>query len=309
MSAHSNDAVVTGDAVVLDVQIAQLPVRAVGALIDVTVMFIALFVGLFLTALTIRQFDTAFTAAALILFTVLVLVGYPVIMETTTRGRTLGKMAMGLRVVSDDGSPERFRQALFRALASVVEIWGLTGSPAVISSLLSAKGKRLGDLFAGTVVINERGPRLAPPPPMPPMLAAWASTLQLTGLSADQAELARQFLSRAPDLHPQVRTEMANRITADIVARISPAPPTGTPPQYILAAVLAERHRRELARLQAGRAQAAPMVAPVQPGAPAWPSPPTFAAPPSMPPAVPSPVPVAPAPVQPASSSGFATPD
>ena len=46
------------------VQIAQLPVRAVGALIDVTVMFIALFVGLFLTALTIRQFDTAFTAAA-----------------------------------------------------------------------------------------------------------------------------------------------------------------------------------------------------------------------------------------------------
>ena len=64
---------------------------------------------------------------------------------------------------------------------------------------------------------------------MPPMLAAWASTLQLTGLSADQAELARQFLSRAPDLHPQVRTDMANRITADIVARISPAPPTGTP--------------------------------------------------------------------------------
>lgn len=307
--AFQRGPLVTGDAVILDIQIAQLPVRALASIIDILVILAGYIVGVVLWAITLSQLDDALSAAILIIFTVLALVGYPVIMETTTRGRSLGKMAMGLRVVSDDGSPERFRQALFRALASVVEIWGLTGSPAVISSLLSAKGKRLGDLFAGTVVINERGPRLAPPPPMPPMLAAWASTLQLTGLSADQAELARQFLSRAPDLHPQVRTDMANRITADIVARISPAPPTGTPPQYILAAVLAERHRRELARLQAGRAQAAPMVAPVQPGAPAWPSPPTFAAPPSMPPAVPSPVPVAPAPVQPASSSGFATPD
>ena len=53
----------------------------------------------------------------LIIFTVLAIVGYPVIFETATRGRTLGKMALGLRVVSDDGGPERFRQALFRALA------------------------------------------------------------------------------------------------------------------------------------------------------------------------------------------------
>ena len=59
----------------------------------------------------------------------LVFVGYPLVFETATRGRSLGKMAMGLRVVSDDGGPERFRQALFRALASVVEIWMLFGQP------------------------------------------------------------------------------------------------------------------------------------------------------------------------------------
>ena len=151
--------VVTGDAVVLDVQIAQLPVRALSALIDVAVIFIGYLIGVMLWAATLSQFDPALSGAVLIIFTVLVLVGYPLVFETATRGRSLGKMALGLRVVSDDGGPERFRQALFRALAGVVEIWMFFGGPAVICSLLSPKGKRIGDVFAGTVVISERAPQ------------------------------------------------------------------------------------------------------------------------------------------------------
>lgn len=77
----------------------------------------------------LTEFDEAWTVAFLIIFTVLALVGYPLAIETATRGRSIGKIVMGLRVVSDDGGPERFRQALFRALASVVEIWMLLGSP------------------------------------------------------------------------------------------------------------------------------------------------------------------------------------
>ena len=255
--------VVTGDAVVLDVQIAQLPVRAVAALIDITVVFLLYVIGLLLFSLTITQFDPAPSGAVLIIFTVLTLLGYPLVFETATRGRSLGKMAMGLRVVSEEGGPERFRQAFFRALAGVIEIWMLAGGPAVICSLLSAKGKRLGDIFAGTVVISERTPRMSPPPPMPPHLAWWASSLQLSGLRPEQAELARQFLTRAAQLDPMVRDQMAYRITADVVAQISPPPPPGTPPQLVLAAVLAERHRRELARLQA-------MAAPRPPPPAAW---------------------------------------
>lgn len=203
---------------------------------------------LWATALT--QFDEALTTAFLIIFTVLALVGYPLVWETATRGRSVGKIVMGLRVVSDDGGPERFRQALFRALASVVEIWMLLGSPAVICSMLSPKAKRVGDVFAGTVVVSERGPRLGPPPVMPPSLAWWASSLQLSGLTAGQAEVARQFLVRAPQLDPALREQMAYRIAGDVVARIAPPPPPGVPPQLVLAAVLAERHRRELLRLR-----------------------------------------------------------
>lgn len=247
--AFQRGPVVTGDAVMLDIQIAQLPVRALASIIDILVILAAYLVGVMLWAITLSQLDDALSAAILIIFTVLALVGYPVIMETTTRGRSLGKMAMGLRVVSEDGSPERFRQALFRGLSGVIEIFMFTGGPAVICSLLSPKGKRIGDIFAGTLVISERGPKLTPPPAMPPMLAWWASSLQLSGLGAEQVELARQFLSRAHQLDPRIREEMAHRVLHEIATQISPPPPPGVPPQYVLAAVLAERHRREVARL------------------------------------------------------------
>jgi uncharacterized RDD family membrane protein YckC len=249
-SVRSMPEVVTGDAVVLDVPIAQLPMRAVGALIDIGVIVIGYLVALMLWAATLTRFDEAVTGAIMVIFTVLVFVGYPLVFETATRGRSVGKMVMGLRVVSDDGGPERFRQALFRALASVVEIWMLLGSPAVICSMLSPKAKRIGDIFAGTVVISERGPKLGPPPVMPPPLAWWAASLQLSGLGAEQAEVARQFLSRASQLDPQLRDQIAYRIAGDVLSRVAPPPPPGTPPQLVLAAVLAERHRRELARLR-----------------------------------------------------------
>ena len=71
---------------------------------------------------------------------VLVVVGYPVIFETLSRGRSLGKLALGLRVVSDDGGPERFRQALVRGLLAVLEIWLTLGFLALVT--LAAVGQR-----------------------------------------------------------------------------------------------------------------------------------------------------------------------
>ncbi|CAN5261024.1 RDD family protein [soil metagenome] len=282
----------TGDAVVLDVQIAQLPVRAVSALIDVSVMFFFYLLGTMLWAVTLADYDPALSAAVMIIFTVLVLLGYPLAFELGTRGRSLGKMAMGLRVVSEDGGPERFRQALFRALAAVIEIWMFFGGPAVICSMVSPKGKRIGDVFAGTVVISERGPKNGPPPTMPLTLAWWAASLQLSGLGPEQAELARQFVSRAPQLDPALREQMAFRVAREVLSHISPPPPPGTPPQLVLAAVLAERHRRELERLRP--------TAPPRP----WQQPPPYSPIPYYAPAPPS----APPPVHPPSDGGFTPP-
>ncbi|TDZ80424.1 RDD family protein [Mycobacteroides salmoniphilum] len=270
---------VTGDAVVLDVKVAQLPVRVVSAFIDIFVQVIVLYAGIFVVAFSLSQFDEALAGALSIAYSVLALVGYPVIWEMSTRGRSLGKMVMGLRVVSDDGGPERLRQAVIRALAAVVEIYLFMGAPAVITSLVSPQGKRLGDIFAGTMVISERGPKLPPPPVMPPQLASWAQTLQLSGLTTDQANLVRQFLNRAGQLAPHTRDQMLYQISTDVLASIAPPPPPGTPPQFMLAAVLAERHLRALEQMQPAYPATPLPVPPVDWAGPAGPPPAASATP------------------------------
>jgi len=284
--------VVTGEAVVVEVRIAQLPSRALALLIDVVVQ-IGLLVGVnWLLSNAAQVADPALQAALTIVVSVLVLVGYPTISETLSRGRSLGKLALGLRVVSDDGGPERFRQALFRGLATVPEIWILGGAPALISSLLSQRGKRLGDVFAGTIVIAERAPRTPPPPPMPPELAGWASGLELSQLPDEVANTARQYLSRWNQLSPAVRHEMGARVAEQVAAYVSPPPPPGVPHTAYLAAVLAERRRRAEARLagQAAqdRAYAPPIPPAAGPGTP-WPPAPMPGGPPPMPTSAPAP--------------------
>jgi uncharacterized RDD family membrane protein YckC len=251
------DEVVTGEAVVLEVPVARFPSRMIGLAIDLAVQFFLLFVVFLATgaAMAGGGLDQASGAAVGLTGVVLVIVGYPAIFETLTRGKSLGKLALGLRVVSDDGGPERFRQALARALTGVLEFWIFFGIPALLASLLSAKGKRLGDMLAGTFVIQERLPGrktlAAPLATVPPYLVGWASTLQLSGLSDATAETARGYLSRFHELTPAARAEFGQRIAAAVQAQVSPLPPPGTPPADYLTAVLSERRSREHARIMA----------------------------------------------------------
>jgi uncharacterized RDD family membrane protein YckC len=250
--------VVTGEAVVVEVRIAQLPSRALAILIDWILQWAALIVVYLLVGNASVVTDPAVSAALSILFVVLVMVGYPVVFETVSRGRSLGKLALGLRVVSDDGGPERFRQALFRGLAGILEFWTLMGAPALIASLINRNGKRLGDIFAGTMVISDRAPRQDPPPAMPPQLAHWASALELSQLTDDLANTARQYLTRWHQLAPVTQHEMGLRIAGAVSALVTPPPPPGVPPHAYLAAVLAERRRREELRLAQTRGPALP---------------------------------------------------
>jgi uncharacterized RDD family membrane protein YckC len=252
---------VTGEAVLLELRLAKLPSRAVAEILDLLVMFGALLVlGLVggLSGMS-DSLDGAAAAALLLVLWIAVFVGYPVLFETLSRGRSLGKMAMGLRVVREDGGPIQFRHALVRGLLSIFEVYPF-GVIAVITSLLSPKGKRVGDYLAGTVVVRERVPNIAAPMvQMPPMLAPWAATLELARLPDEVALSARQFLSRAGDLAPSVRYTMGSQIAYDVSRYVAPGPPQGCPPEAYLAAVLAERRRREELRY----ATAAPPASPV----------------------------------------------
>ena len=247
--------VVTGEAVVLEVPCARFPSRLLALVIDMAIQVILLIILFLIVGLAAQNgLDVASAGAVGLAALVIVIVGYPAIWETLTRGASPGKYALGLRVVSDDGGPERFRQALVRALAEVVEIWLLLGFPALISSLLSERGKRLGDLFAGTFVIQQRLPakqNAAPLPMVPRELALWGAGLEMSGLTEQTAETARRYLARLPELTPAAQAELGQRIAGAVSAQVSPPPPPGTPAWAYLSAVLAERRNREHARLAA----------------------------------------------------------
>jgi uncharacterized RDD family membrane protein YckC len=243
--------VVTGEAVRLDLPAATFASRAVSGALDLASRLVTLVVAYLVLGRLGEALDRAAGAAFDLVLFVLAFVGLPVLVETLSRGRSLGKLVMGLRAVRDDGGPIRFRHALVRGLVGVVELGppGL-GVPALLCSLLSARGKRLGDVAAGTYVVRERGAaRAAAPAQMPPHLAAWAAAADLGRLPDGLALAVRQFLGRAPTMHPAARHTLGRDLAQALAPHVSPAPPVGTDPEAFLAAVLAERRRRDLQRL------------------------------------------------------------
>ena len=231
-------------------------------LIDFIVTW-ALLIGLsILVGNALRNAPSAWQAAAsiLALFTAIVL--FPMTVETLSRGSSLGRLAAGLRVVRDDGGPVTMRHAFIRALVGVFEIYMTLGTVAVTTSLLSSRGKRIGDYLAGTYAMRVRGggKQLAPLF-MPPHLALWAHTANITRLPDGLALTARLFLGRAAGLRPEARDRIGQQIATQVSKYVSPPPPPGTHPEYFLAAVLSARrdaeYALELKRLTRADAEAA----------------------------------------------------
>ena len=93
----------------------------------------------------------------------------------------------------------------------------------------------------------------------------------MSGLNDQTAAMARLYLSRLPDLTPGARAELGERISVAVRAQVSPPPPPGTPVAAYLGAVLAERHRREHARLMGpGPPGAGRSATPLAGAAPGW---------------------------------------
>lgn len=246
------DDLVTGEGVALDLPAASLGLRLASGLIDLVVTiasFVVLYILLIVVALLLQ--DEAAVGAAVVLALIIGLLAIPTTLETLTRGRSLGKLALGLRTVRDDGGAISFHHALVRSLIGVVEIYAFSGAPAFFAIMLSNRGKRLGDFAAGTYVVRDRVPlRLPPPPQMPPPLAAWARRADLAALPTGTALAVRQFLSRLATLDPVSRERVAQGLLVDVLPHVAPAPPPNAPPELVLMAIVAERRERDLARLR-----------------------------------------------------------
>ena len=250
----SAESVRTGEAVELDIIPAEPPYRCVSAFVDfaayaataVTVFYMLMHSWRHPTDQQQKIFSILIVASATLLV--------PLAVEALTRGSSLGKWAFSLRVVRDDGGPASLRHIFVRRLVGVIELT-LFGLPALVSMFLTTRGKRLGDLAAGTIVVRQPTGAIHPPLLMPPALAAWASTAVVLPVDRALRREALAFLRANAELAPAVRAAGGADLAERLRAYAETPVPAGAHPEQVIAAILViERDkdwRRERTRVAA----------------------------------------------------------
>jgi uncharacterized RDD family membrane protein YckC len=264
--AHDDgaDELVTGEAVALDLRAASFVLRAAGAIID----WFVYFGGYIILVLILLNFsgqlglDQAATTAIALSGLVLCVVVIPVAVETLSQGKSLGKLAIGARIVRDDGGSIGFRHAFIRALVGVFETYITFGGGAALVALLNGRAKRLGDLIAGTYSQNERVSKLVSPVYGVPLeLVEWSKTADVAKMPDALARRVAQFLAQAAALTPGTRDRLSRLLATEVSVYVSPIPTTNA--ELFLAAAASLRREREFAALQleqAGLSRLSPVL-------------------------------------------------
>ncbi len=246
-----DDALLTGEAVALDLRPAGFALRAGGAVIDFAaslVAFVVLLLAFFIPAGQLGL-EGAWATVFLITSLVTAFVVAPCLVETLTRGKSLGRLAVGARIVRDDGGAAGFRHAAIRALVGVLEFLLTFGGLAALVGILSPRSKRLGDHLAGTYAQYERAPRVATPVfGMPLELAGWAQVADVARMPDPLARRIASFLASARDFDQVRRGYLAQQLAHEAAQYVSPLP--AVDPELFLAGVTVARRDREARALQ-----------------------------------------------------------
>lgn len=242
-----SEGIVTPEAVLLEFSIAGLGSRSLAFVVDVAIRAALVWMVLLATAAGGIVLDETLVVVITIATVFSALLVYPAACETIWNGRTPGKMVLGLRVVTVEGSPVRFRHAAIRSALGLVDFLLGAGTIAILSALATRQSQRLGDLAAGTIVIRERQVRDDSQPVVfrpPPGWEAYTATLDVTALRHDAYVLVRSFLLRVHELDPAARRERAASLAARVAAGIDVHLPVGTDPEMFLVAVAAAHQAR-----------------------------------------------------------------
>ena len=251
--AHDEESheLITGEAVALDLRPTSFVLRGAGAAIDFlayAALLIASFLllGNFAAELNI---DAAAAAAIQIAILVLCFVVAPIAVELATKGKSLGRLATGSRIVRDDGGAIGFRHAFIRGLTGFIEIFGTLGGIAALVGLLNSKSKRLGDLLAGTYSQYERVSQVdAPVFGVPVELIDWSRTADVAKMPDGLARRVSTFLANANGFTGATRLRHSQQLANEVSLFVSPVPRADA--ELFLAAVAAIRRDRERAALE-----------------------------------------------------------
>jgi uncharacterized RDD family membrane protein YckC len=137
---------------------------------------------------------------------------YPMVCELLMNGRTLGKSAVNICVVRADGRQLRLFDVAVRWLFLLVEVFATGGSLAIVCILFSKKAQRIGDMVAGTLVVE-----------VPPRVSL-AKVMALTSAPEIERTLVFPSVSRLSDA--EIKTiraviDEATRSNIRVEARVS----------------------------------------------------------------------------------------
>lgn len=147
---------VTGQHVKIEYELASTGIRVVGAIIDLFAFFVYYLIIKFTLNISLveQQSPLAWFLIDLPFFM------YSPISEYFTKGQSLGKFCVGIRVVKVSGENAGFREYFTRWIFRVVDMWFGAGFLAILFSSTSERSQRLGDAMANTVVISKKSSQL-----------------------------------------------------------------------------------------------------------------------------------------------------
>ncbi len=177
------------------------------------------------------------TMAILIVVVFLIFAGYFIVFEWLWNGQTPGKRFLKLRVIREDGRPITFWEALARNLLRIFDaVPGFVVpvySVGLITIFVSRRDQRIGDIFAGTVVVRERldeAPTFAETFSNPAGDSAFRRVQKQTNFQANvdlitegEIEVVESFLRRRWDLTDRQRLWMAWRVALPVMYKLKPS--------------------------------------------------------------------------------------
>jgi uncharacterized RDD family membrane protein YckC len=212
----------TPEQVSLDFPLAGIGSRFMAFLVDSLIQGLGFFViGLLFVVIGLtlgKAVGTTWAIAILVIAAFGVYWGYFALFEAFWGGQTPGKRVVGIRVVKDSGRAIRFPEAASRNLLRIVDSLPGVYLFGLITMLISAEKKRLGDYVAGTVVVHEKS-ALESYPDLQKLDESAPVPNWVTKLNERDLQLIESFLHRRISLERGVRAVTAIRIKEHIRAR------------------------------------------------------------------------------------------
>lgn len=187
------------DNIRLDLPVAGLGSRSLAVLLDYIVLAALILLWVLVGGVALGSLIPDLAVVFVVVGLFLLQWGYFAVQEIATRGRTLGKRVLGLRVVTAEGGTPGPGALLIRNLVKSLDI--IFGVPLMAVDPLS---RRLGDRLAGTLVVHERAQEETASPLFGRVPPGWG---------ARELVAVESFLARARSLEDVAATyDMADRI-------------------------------------------------------------------------------------------------